>query len=337
MRKTIQEILSQPTIWEKTIKSIYGQKEELLSYLEKHQSSELILTGCGTSYYLPLTAAALYTKFTGELSRGVPASEIILFPETIFAKDKKYLLVPISRSGKTIETLTAAKYVKENLLGGTLLISCTETSEMSQTADFTINCPDACEETKYMTKSYTSMLLAFQLLTAFKTGNQSFEEELLTLPVHGQRLIKEFQSVMEQLAASQDFNLYVYLAQGPLYGVACESMLKIKEMACTPAEAFHGMEFMHGPKYAVTDKTLIWYLLSDSVLDQEITLLKRIKAHGGNVKIICEKATPEISELGTDIFELKSGLSENARMILVMLLTQLYGYYRALETGNDID
>jgi glutamine---fructose-6-phosphate transaminase (isomerizing) len=337
MRKTIQEILSQPKIWEKTIKSIYEQKEELLSYLEKHQSAELMPTGCGTSYYLPLTAATLYTKYTGKKSRGVPASEIMLFPETIFAKGQNYLLVPISRSGKTAETLAATRYVKEVLKGGTLLISCTETSEMAETADFTINCPDACEETKYMTKSYTSMLLAFQLLTAFKSGNKSFEEELLKLPEHGQRLIDEYQSIMEQLAGNQDFNLYVYLAQGPLYGVACESMLKLKEMACTPAEAYHGMEFMHGPKYAVTDKTMILYLLSDSVSDQEITLLKRIKDHGGNLKIICEKATPEISELGTDVFELRSGLSEDARPILIMLLTQLYGYFRALATNKDID
>lgn len=337
MRKTIHEILSQPKIWEKTIKSIYGQKEELLSYLEKHQSAELIPTGCGTSYYLPLTASALFTKYTGKRSRGVPASEIMLFPDTIFAKDQEYLLVPISRSGKTAETLAATRYVKDVLNGGTLLISCTETSEMSQTADFTINCPDACEETKYMTKSYTSMLLAFQLLTAFKTGNKSFEEELVKLPEHGQRLIDEYQHFMAQMAYSQDFNLYVYLAQGPLYGVACEAMLKLKEMACTPAEAYHGMEFMHGPKYAVTDKTMILYFLSDSVCDEEITLLKRVKAHGGNLKIICEKTTPEISELGTDVFELKSGLSEDARPILFMLLAQLYGYYRALETGNDID
>jgi len=174
------------------------------------------------------------------------------------------------------------------------------------------------------------------LMTAFKTGNKSLEEELLKLPEHGQRLIDEFQSIMEQLANSQDFNLYVYLAQGPLYGVACESMLKLKEMACVPAEAYHGMEFMHGPKYAVTDKTMILYLLSDSVSDQEVTLLKRIKDHGGNLKIICEKTTPEISELGTDVFELRSGLSEDARPILIMLLTQLYGYYRALATNNEI-
>lgn len=337
MRKTIQEILSQPKIWEKTIKAIYEQKGEILNYLKKNQSAELILTGCGTSYYLPLTASALYTKFTREKSRGVPASEIMFFPDTIFAKDKKYLLVPISRSGKTPETLAAMHYVKEILKGGTLLISCSENSGMSQMADFTINCPDACEETKYMTKSYTSMLLAFQLLTAFKTGNKSFEEELLRLPEHAERLIGQYQSVMEQLAGNQDFNLYVYLAQGPLYGVACESMLKLKEMACTPAEAYHGMEFMHGPKYAVHNKTMIIYLLSDSIRDTEIDLLKRIKVLGGHITIICEESTQEMIKIADEIFELKSGLSEYSTPILKMLITQLFGYYRALAVGKEIE
>jgi glucosamine--fructose-6-phosphate aminotransferase (isomerizing) len=208
---------------------------------------------------------------------------------------------------------------------------------MEKYADLTLVCPEAAEETKYMTKSFTSMLLAFQLLIAYKTGNKSFEQELVQLPEHGQRLIREFQPVMEQLANNHDFNLYIYLGHGPLYGIAAESMLKIKEMACTPAEAYHGMELMHGPKYAVDDKTVIWYLLSDSVKEQEIELLKRIKEWGGTLKIICEKKTTDISQISNDVFALQSGLSENARYILVMLLTQFYGYYRALAVGKDIE
>jgi len=337
MRKTIQEILFQPKAWENTIKAFTAQKAEITAYLKKYQTSEIILTGCGTSYYLPLTASSLYTKNTGAKARGVPASEIMLFPETIFARDKKYLLVSISRSGKTPETLSATRYMKEVVKGGTLLISCTEGSEMAEYADLSIVCPGAAEETKYMTKSFTSMLLGFQLMIAFKTGNEAFEEELKRLPEIGERLINEYQRSMERLAGNQDFNLYIYLGHGPLYGIAAESMLKIKEMACTPAEAYHGMEFMHGPKYAVDEKTLIIYLLSDSIRNQEIDLLRRIKELGGNIKIICEESNPEIREIADDVFELKCGLSENATPILMMLLTQLYGYYRALAVGKDLE
>jgi glucosamine--fructose-6-phosphate aminotransferase (isomerizing) len=337
MRKTIQEILFQPKAWSMTIERFSKRKIELLNYLENYQDAELILTGCGTSYYLPLTAAALYTIYTGKEARGVPASEIMLFPETIFAEGKKYLLVSISRTGKTPETLAATRYVREIVKGGTLLITCTDGSDIAKLSDFTIICPEAAEETKYMTKSFTSMLLGFQLITAFKSANRLLEEELLQLPQLGERIISQFKSSLEQLAETQKYSLYIYLGHGPLYGVAAESMLKIKEMACTPAEAYHGMELMHGPKYAVDDETVIFYLLSDRVINQETELLKRIKDWGGNIKILCEERTPDISDIADSVFELKSGLSESARIVLIMLITQLYGYYRALAVGKDIE
>jgi glucosamine--fructose-6-phosphate aminotransferase (isomerizing) len=337
MRKTLKEILYQPTAWANTLKEFSNQKREILAYLENYPNTEVVLTGCGTSYYLPLTAAAIYTNFTGEKAKGVPASEIMLFPKTIFAKDRNYLLVSISRTGNTPETLAATRYVKEVLGGGTLLITCTGGSKVAEYSDFTMICPEAAEETKYMTKSFTSMLLGFQLITAFKSGNSALEEELLQLPEQGERILSQFQSSLEDLANTQNFSLYIYLGHGPLYGIAAESMLKIKEMACTPAEAYHGMELMHGPKYAVTDETLIMYLLSDNVKDQESELLKRINDWGGNIKIICERALPGLSDIASNVFELQSGLSEYSRLVLVMLLTQLYGYYRALAVGKDIE
>lgn len=337
MRKTIQEILFQPQAWRKTIKVFSERKTEITEYFKKYKGSTVILTGCGTSYYLSLTGSALYTKFTGGESRGVPASEIMFFPSTIMSGSRDYLLVSISRSGKTPETLSAMRYMKEVVNGSTLLISCTENSEMAKYSDFAIVCPEAAEETKYMTKSFTSMLLGFQMLISFITGDTAYEQELMQLPEHGERLIREYQSAMEKMAGKDDYNFYVYLGHGPSYGLAAESMLKIKEMACTPAEAYHGMEFMHGPKYAVNDRTLITYLLSESVINQEVELLKRIKDLGGHVRIICDKSRSELTGLAEDIFELRSGLSENSTPVLSMLLTQLYGYYRALEAGKDLD
>ena len=337
MGKTIQEILYQPQAWEKTIEAFAKQNTDILNYLQDYQGAELVLTGCGTSYYLPLIGAALYTKFTGLKARGVPASEIMLFPDTIFAKDTKYLLISISRSGKTPETLAATRYAKDVVGGGTLLISCTAGSEMSEISDLTIICPDAAEETKYMTKSFTSMLLGFQLMTAYKTGAKAFEEELLQLPQNGERLIDQYQSYLEQLAGDHDFTLYVYLGHGPLYGIATESMLKIKEMARTPAEAYHGMELMHGPKYAVDEKTLVTLLLSDTAKEQEISLLVKIKELGAKIIVVCDEALPEVTKIADYVIEMKSGLSEYARLILYMLVTQLYGYFRAVATGKELE
>lgn len=336
VRKTLLEILDQPNAWAATIKAFSDQRKKILGYLETYKDAGLILTGCGTSYYLPLTAAALYTYFTGCEAKGVPASEIMLFPDMIFAKNRNYLLVPISRTGKTAETLAAAKYVKEVVQGGTLLITCTADSDAARYSDLTLICPGAAEETKYMTRSFTSMLLGFQLLTAYRSDNSAFAQELELLPDLGEKIITRFRTSMEQLANTRNYTLYIVLGHGPLYGIAAESMLKIKEMACTPVEAYHGMELMHGPKYAVTDDTLILYLLSDRVRHEELNLLRKIRDWGGVIKIICEKEIPGLTELSTDIFALQSGLSEYSRLILIMLLTQMYAYYRALATGKEI-
>lgn len=337
MRKTIQEILFQPRAWEKTINAFSERKDEILSFFENHQKAKVILTGCGSSYYLPLIGSALYTRFTGKDSIGVPAAEILLNPETIFANDQEYLLVSISRSGKTPETLSATRYMKDNGKGGTMLISCTGQSEIARYADFSIICPDAAEETKYMTKSFTSMLLCFQLMTACISKNRLFEKELLQLPEHGDRLIKEYQVLLQQLANGEDFDLYIFLGHGPYFGVASEAMLKTKEMACVPAEAYHGMEFMHGPKYAVNEKTIITYLVSESIKKEEIDLLKKLKSLGGYIMVICEKSTTGITDLADNVLELNSGLSENATPVLSLLLTQLFGYYKALAEGKDLE
>ncbi|MDR1203197.1 MAG: SIS domain-containing protein [Tannerellaceae bacterium] len=336
MEKTIQEILFQPHAWRKTINAFNEQKNEILNFFENHRKATIIMTGCGSSYYLPLIGSALYTRFTGKESMGIPASEILLNPETVFANDQEYLLISISRSGKTPETLSAVRYMKDNGKGGTMLISCTGQSEIAKYADFSIICPDAAEETKYMTKSFTSMLLCFQLMTACISKNKLFEKELLQLPEHGERLIKEYQLSLQQLANEKDFDLYVFLGHGPYFGVASEAMLKTKEMACTPAEAYHGMEFMHGPKYAVNRKTIITCLMSESIKKEEIELLKKVKPLGGYIMVICENSTTEITDLANNVFELKSGLSENTTPVLSLLLTQLFGYYKALAVGKDL-
>src|SRR4030042_5546830 len=114
-------------------------------------------------------------------------------------------------------------------------------------------------------------------------------------------------------------------------------MLKIKEMACTPAEAYFGMELMHGPKYAVNDRTLITYFLSDSAKEQQIDLLKKIRNLEAKVAVNCDETSPELTNTADYVINLQSGLSDYSRLILTMLISQLYAYYRALAMGQDIE
>ena len=337
MKKTLQEILFQPTAWQKTIYSFEKQKSGIMKFMQGYKDAEVIFTGCGTSYYLSLIAADLYTRLEQGKARGVPASEVNLFPDTIFSHGQKYLLIPVSRSGKTSETLEAIDYFKKQSSDGSLLITCTAESEMSGICDKIFFCPEAAEETKYMTKSFTSMLLASQLIIAQLAGNKSCQEELIKLPQQGERIIKLFQPYCEKLASENDFDRYFYLGHGAQYGIAAESMLKLTEMVGTPAVVYHGMELMHGPKYAVDNKSLIIYFLSESAEKQEIDLLQKIRKLPGKILLICEESGPGITDLADFVITLQSGLSGDSRLILTMLISQLYAYYRALAMGMEID
>jgi glucosamine--fructose-6-phosphate aminotransferase (isomerizing) len=203
--------------------------------------------------------------------------------------------------------------------------------------DQTIVAPAAQEQGRFMTKSYTTMLLVWQFLVAHKAGNDTLAQELSMLPQHAARILREFEPQLEKLAREGHFTQYIYLGQGPFYGLAAESMLKIKEMACTCSEAYHSMELMHGPKYAVDDKTLVTLLLSDTAREQEMQVLQKIKGFRASTKVICESASPEIAGTANYLIELRSGLSEHARLLLYMLVTQLYGYHRAVALGKKVD
>ena len=333
---TIQEILSQPEAWKSTLVKLESEPSRLQEIIRIVDTQDLLLVGCGSSYYLSLTVASLYTQLTGIRATGVPASEIITFPNSVFAKDSNKCLIAVSRSGKTPETREAASYCKTR--GGTVLaVSCTPRSPLLDVCTASIVTPSGSESSRYMTRSFTSMLLALQYLTALRANEASLQRELLELPELGRQVINRYGPRVEQLATEGNFNQYVYLGQGQFYGLCCESMLKIKEMACTPSEAFHTMEFMHGPKYAVNDRTLVTVLLSDSGRDRELDLLPKIKTLGSHVLMICERKIPQVSDSADLVFDLSSGLSEHARPLLVMLITQLYAYYRARAIGREIE
>ena len=97
---THEEILGQPKAWETALNALNSQQEEIDTLIRKHHFEEVIFTGCGSTYYLSLAAAAFFQEVTGKKVRGIPASELWLSANA-FTPNGKSLLVPVSRSGET--------------------------------------------------------------------------------------------------------------------------------------------------------------------------------------------------------------------------------------------
>jgi len=333
---TIQEIHSQPDIWRRTLETMRGTASPLTELDGYGLKGPVVFTGCGSSYYLALAAAAAWSRFAGVPGMALSATDVMMYPECHFPAPVQGTVVAISRSGKTVETLDAICQLKQALGWHVIGISCNPGTPVVGACDAAVILAEAAEKSRFETRAFTATLLT-ALLWAARRGHPELEAELLQAPDLADRLIERYEAVAQDLAQSGKFDQYIFLGQGPYFGLACEAMLKTKEMACTPAEAYHSQEIMHGPRYAVGPSTLIVVLLSDGGRKWQLELLPKLKGFGAQLLVICDQAVPEVREHFDWVWELGSGLSDYGRMLLVMPLVQLFAYYRALALGKMVD
>jgi glucosamine--fructose-6-phosphate aminotransferase (isomerizing) len=334
---TVKEIREQADAWIAVLEDLPKTFNAVFDFIRQLDLAELVFIGCGTSYYLAQCAASVYTGITGERARAVTASDVFLYPKSIFPRNAKFLGIPISRSGSTTETIWASKYIQNEMGIETLALSCNPQSELVKINSRHLVSEAAAEKSVVMTKSFTSMLLMIQLLAAAKCGDEKYRDQLIKLPAAGKRIIRDYEATAKLIAENRDINYFIFLGQGPYYGLANESMLKMKEMSLSISEAYHSMEFRHGPISIVNQNTIVVFLMSDSGRDHEIRMLKDVKKLGAKAFVICERGTPEIESAADYLVELNSGLSDYARLILYMPIMQLLGYHRAMSKGLDPD
>jgi len=332
---TLNEIHSQPEVWQQILELC--EKQEHTKISEWMSGGQPVLTGSGSSFYLCLTAAAFFTQLSRRRALAVSGSEVCTFPNAVFSENETYSLLAVSRNGKSVETVGAARWFKESRSATAVAVSTVTSSPLLEICEPGLLLSPAAEKSRYMTRSFTGGLLALHYLIAKSTDHAEIVRELRKLPEACSRVIESCRSIVKFLAEEKHFDDYVGLGQGPFYGLAAESMLKVKEMVKAPAEAYPSLEVMHGPNYLLSKKTLVSLLHAESARAYELGLLERLRPSGACKFVICEKASGEIREKADLVFEISSGVSELAYLLLMMPVMQLFAYYRARATGNTLE
>ncbi len=328
---TLREILNQPDIWAQEI--ICSRKEKWSIPPAGMGRCTVIFVGCGTSYYLAQSAAAAYTRLTRRPSRAVPGSEVFLNPKDNFSPQEKLLAVPISRSGTTTETVWAAQYFRKKMHVPVLSITCYPDSALAKAGNWKITLPYVQEKSVVMTGSFSSQLLAVVL-----AADPQMAFKLKGLPRQGEKLLTLYQPLIQALSKNpKKFDHFVFCGQGLFYGIANEAMLKMKEMTLSFSEAYHALEYRHGPKSIVTKKTLLTVFLTETGMKQEIRFLSDMKKLGARTLVMAPAATKEIKRHADYLIELGTTVPEPGRMFLAIALVQLFGYYRAMAKGINPD
>src|SRR5689334_24340417 len=198
---TWREIQSQPEAWAAALDLLRAHADELRALASAGRYDSVIFTGCGSPYYLALAAAATFQEVTGRPARGIPASEIWLNPRAVLPDGGRSLLVTLSRSGETTETLRAVEAFRAAGRGDVLTLSCYPGRPLTSLGNVNIILPSCQEQSMAQTRAFSVLYLATVALAALWAGNDQLLGELDRLPEVCRRLLKDTAGLAHDLGS----------------------------------------------------------------------------------------------------------------------------------------
>ncbi len=325
---TREEIFSQPEAWAAALDELNRRREEIRALGQTGPYDLLIFTGCGSTYYLALAAAALCQTLTGAPARALPASELWLYPASAYPLTGRLLLIAVSRSGETSETLRACEAFLADRRGELVTLSCYPQRPLAQMGTLNLIFESGAERSVAQTRAFSTLYLATLGLAALWAGKPELYDQMTRLPAAGRHVLEQAAPLAALFGRNQSLDRFYILGSGTRYGLAAELSLKLKEMSLSHSEPFHFLEFRHGPKSMVTPTTLILGLLSIAQRAPETAVLDEMRALGSKILSIGNESA-EIA--------IAADLDEPLRDILYLPVGQLLAFERALAKGLDPD
>ena len=207
-----------------------------------------------------------------------------------------------------------------------MVVTAEPQTPLAALADFSVAASAAVERSVAQTRSFSSMLLIGQAIAAQLKGSD--RASLDQLPDDAEKLLETSRPAMAKLARDEQLSNFYFLASGSLFGVASEGMLKLKEMSLTVSEAFHTLEFRHGPMSMSDETAAVIGLASAERSSREYAVFDDVRGLGANVTVLGADAGANVAVVET---------SPVARSVLYLLPLQLLALERAQAKQLDPD
>ncbi|MFC0135974.1 glutamine--fructose-6-phosphate transaminase (isomerizing) [Massilia eurypsychrophila] len=341
-----KEIFEQPRVIGDTLEGVTGIMPELFgdnAYKVFKQIDRVLILACGTSYYAGLTA-----KYWIESVAKVPVNVEI-------ASEYRYrdsvphpntLVVTITQSGETADTLAALKHARSLGMQHTLTICNVATSAMVRECALAYITRAGVEVGVASTKAFTTQLAALFLLTltlAQVNGRLSDDEEAMYLKQmrHLPVALAAVLALEPQIMAwADDFarkENALFLGRGIHYPIALEGALKLKEISYIHAEAYPAGELKHGPLALVTEEMpVVTIAPNDALLEKLKSNMQEVRARGGQLYVFADVDSRITSGDGVHVIRLPEHYGLLSPILHVAAL-QLLAYHTALARGTDVD
>ena len=341
-----KEIFEQPRAVADTLESVGGIGPELFgadAHATFPQIDSLLILACGTSYYAGLVARQWVEQLAGIRCNVEIASE---YRYRASVPDPKALVVVISQSGETADTLSALKHAQSLGQAASLAICNVASSALMRMTRLQFLTHAGVEIGVASTKAFTTQLTALFLLAltlAKQKGRLSPDAErdhvksLRHLPTAlGAALALEPQIIAwaERFAKKEHA---LFLGRGLHYPIALEGALKLKEISYIHAEAYPAGELKHGPLALVTAQMpVVTVAPNDALLEKLKSNLQEVRARGGELYVFADADTRISSSEGTQVIRLPEHYGLLSPILHVVPL-QLLAYHTALARNTDVD
>ena len=345
----LKEIFEQPVAIKSTIqdriindavpKEILGPNAE--KYLKKFKVVQII--ACGTSYHSALVAKHWLERLAGIPCHAEIASE---FRYRRHAVQKDTLLVCISQSGETADTLSALREIKaEDYYVGTIAVCNVPESSLARECDSTLITHAGPEIGVASTKAFTTQLTALMLLVIVLGKKFEITDDLenslclqlKSLPNKIKSTLALDSKIAQLAKVFSDKEHTLFLGRGSHFPIAREGALKLKEISYIHAEAYPAGELKHGP-LAIVDENMpvVAVAPNNVVLEKLKSNLEEVKARGGKLYIFADKKAGFKSDEISQVFEIDAPMNPVSPILFTIPL-QLLAYHCAVIKGTNVD
>jgi glucosamine--fructose-6-phosphate aminotransferase (isomerizing) len=341
-----KEIFEQPRAISDTLEGVQGFVPGLFgtgasAVFERIDAVQVL--ACGTSYYSAMTA-----KYWLESIAGIPTN-VEIASEYRYRKpavNPNALVVVVSQSGETADTLAALKYAKELGHKHSLAICNVATSAMVRETELSYLTRAGAEIGVASTKAFTTQLTALFLLTltlAKLRGKLTPEQEhghlknLRHLPTALQSVLALEPHIIAWAESFARKENALFLGRGLHYPIALEGALKLKEISYIHAEAYPAGELKHGPLALVTEEMpVVTVAPNDTLIEKLKSNMQEVRARGGQLYVFADSDSQIMSSDGIHVIRMPEHYGELSPILHVVPL-QMLAYHTALARGTDVD
>ena len=345
----LKEIFEQPQAIRDTLRGrLLSNKGKItLSSLHEHENKflkarRILIVACGTSWHAGLVAEYLLEKLTRIPVEVEYASEFRYRDPIIFQDD---IIIAISQSGETADTLAAIKIAKE--LGAFVFGVCnvvgSSISRMTDTGCYTHAGPEIGVAS---TKAFTTQITVLSLLalhlgmvkgTLSRSEYQKHLVELESIPDKVSEILKQEKLIKEVASSFTKTSNCIYLGRGYNFPVALEGALKLKEISYIHAEGYPAAEMKHGPIALIDDQMPVVVIATKKGhYDKVVSNIQEIKSRKGRIIALVSEGDVRVKELADYCIEVPESL-ECFTPILTTIPLQLLSYYIAVQRGCNVD